>query len=283
MVNFNESPAKYLKQALDPPDEPAITKAINNLKDTGAVKSVEEEEAEQAIECLDEQLEVTALGRHLARLPLDLKIGKLLILGYVFKCLDPLLTVAASIGEKSVFLRDKAEHHVQYNCGFSDLLPIHVCFKAWESAESKAGYARANYLNQKHLVKLRATRSDLKKQLQYIGFRISSDSREHSPRLLNAIIYAALGTLARADILGGRKQPDRIAAQPMSRISADPVQDIQYMTSQGRAYLFPGSRCFGRGNGVLSKDRKGSVQWMTFVEKMKTSRCVHQSHSVVCC
>lgn len=273
LVNFQESPAIYLSEALDPPSEQAVQKAITNLKDLGAVRAVDAEEEKDSIECLEELLQVTPLGKHLARLPLDLKIGKLLILGYVFKCLDPLLTVAASIGEKSVFIRDKAEHHVQYNCGFSDLLPIHVCFKAWESAESKGRYAAANHLSQRQLVKLRATRSDLKKQLQFIGFRIASEAQEApSPNLLNAIIFAALGTLARADILGGKQQADRLAAQPMSRISADPVQDVQYMTSQGRVYLFPGSRCFGRGNGVLSKDRKGGVQWLTYVEKMKTSR-----------
>lgn len=40
------------------------------------------------------------MGRHLAKLPVDPGLGKMLVYGAVFKCLDPCLTVAAAIADR---------------------------------------------------------------------------------------------------------------------------------------------------------------------------------------
>jgi HrpA-like RNA helicase len=58
----------------------AVSQAVVLLEDIGAL-----EEGSQAL---------TVLGRHLAALPLPPRIGKLLLYGILFRCLDPLLTVA---------------------------------------------------------------------------------------------------------------------------------------------------------------------------------------------
>jgi HrpA-like RNA helicase len=36
-------------------------------------------------------------------LPIDVRLGKMLVLGSVFRCLDPLLTVAACLSAKPLF------------------------------------------------------------------------------------------------------------------------------------------------------------------------------------
>lgn len=51
----------------------------------------------------DEKL--TPLGYHLACLPVDVRIGKLMLFGAIFRCLDPALTIAASLAFKSPFVR----------------------------------------------------------------------------------------------------------------------------------------------------------------------------------
>lgn len=48
--------------------------------------------------------DITPLGIHLAQLPLDIKLGKMLIYACLFNCVDPLLTVASALGGKSPFL-----------------------------------------------------------------------------------------------------------------------------------------------------------------------------------
>lgn len=53
-------------------------------------------------------------GYHLASLPVDPRIGKMMIFGSVFKCLEPVLTIAASMSFRSPFVapfdrRDEAD------------------------------------------------------------------------------------------------------------------------------------------------------------------------------
>lgn len=58
----------------------AVKNAVQLLEDIGALQPDSEE--------------LTVLGRHLAALPLPPRIGKLLLYGILFNCLDPVLTVA---------------------------------------------------------------------------------------------------------------------------------------------------------------------------------------------
>lgn len=73
---------------MEPPTEESITGAIIRLFNVGA---------------LDKQENLTSLGNHLAALPVDVRIGKLLLYGAMFSCLDSVLTIAASLSHKSPF------------------------------------------------------------------------------------------------------------------------------------------------------------------------------------
>ncbi|KAG2302509.1 hypothetical protein Bca52824_031160 [Brassica carinata] len=69
----------FLSKALEPPSEGAITSAISLLHEVGAVERDEE---------------LTPLGHHLAKLPVDVLIGKMLLYGGIFGCLSPILSIA---------------------------------------------------------------------------------------------------------------------------------------------------------------------------------------------
>lgn len=58
---------------------------------------------------LTEDEKLTPLGYHLACLPVDVRIGKLMLFGAIFRCLDPALTIAASLAFKSPFVRKPVE------------------------------------------------------------------------------------------------------------------------------------------------------------------------------
>ncbi|KAI9878287.1 MAG: hypothetical protein M1830_001344 [Pleopsidium flavum] len=77
-----------LLDALDPPLSKNIRRAIDALVDVKALTAAEE---------------LTPLGRQLARLPLDVFLGKLVLLGSIFNCLDVTLTIAAILSSKSPF------------------------------------------------------------------------------------------------------------------------------------------------------------------------------------
>lgn len=66
-------------------------------------------------------------GRHLSMLPVEPKLGKMLILGAIFNCLDPILTVVAGLSVRDPFLTpfDKKDVSKSLKC-----LLLKVCFPA---------------------------------------------------------------------------------------------------------------------------------------------------------
>ena len=53
---------------------------------------------------LDRNEELTPLGYHLAALPVSPRVGKMILFGAIFSCLDPVLTVASVLGFKDPFV-----------------------------------------------------------------------------------------------------------------------------------------------------------------------------------
>jgi ATP-dependent RNA helicase DHX29 len=78
-----------LLEAVDPPSPKNIRRAMDSLKD---VKALTNSEA------------LTPLGMQLAKLPLDVFLGKLIIHGAFFKCLDAAVSIAAILSSKSPFV-----------------------------------------------------------------------------------------------------------------------------------------------------------------------------------
>ncbi|PFH62978.1 hypothetical protein XA68_10729 [Ophiocordyceps unilateralis] len=148
-----------LAGALDPPSAKNIRRAIDALVDVRALTTGEE---------------LTPLGRQLARLPLDVFLGKLILLGTVFKCLDMAVTVAAILSSKSPFSApfgqraqaDKAR--MAFRRADSDLLTVYNAYLAWKRVcQSNSGmgkefqFCRKNFLSQQTLANI----EDLKGQL----------------------------------------------------------------------------------------------------------------------
>lgn len=88
---FTERPLESVfSRLIEPPATGSLDAAKQRLQDLGALTA-------------DEKL--TPLGYHLACLPVDVRIGKLMLFGAIFRCLDPALTIAASLAFKSPFVR----------------------------------------------------------------------------------------------------------------------------------------------------------------------------------
>lgn len=89
-------PVDFLHNALQPPNDEHIESAMTRLRDLGAI---------------NELRQITALGYRLAQLPVQPNIGKILIMGSIFRVLDSALTVAAS-KNCDVFLTAREEREV---------------------------------------------------------------------------------------------------------------------------------------------------------------------------
>uniref|UniRef100_A0A671WK84 ATP-dependent RNA helicase TDRD9 n=1 Tax=Sparus aurata TaxID=8175 RepID=A0A671WK84_SPAAU len=90
-------PYSVLSTALSPPNLGNIVRTVLQLKEMGAL-STKSDGKDQ-----NNDGELTFLGRVLAHLPVDIYLGKLIVLGHTFGCLDECLIIAAAQSLKSFF------------------------------------------------------------------------------------------------------------------------------------------------------------------------------------
>lgn len=93
------SPLEILASTLDPPDQSAIVNAVLALKEHGGL-SIHDENGN--FDYHDGEL--TFLGEIMAALPCDIRISKLIILGYLFSVLDESIIIAAGLNFKAIFI-----------------------------------------------------------------------------------------------------------------------------------------------------------------------------------
>lgn len=77
--------AEFLEKAMEPPSSAVIRNAVQLLK---------------TIDALDPWEDLTELGSHLLDLPIEPRLGKMLLYAVVLKCLDPILTIVCSLAYK---------------------------------------------------------------------------------------------------------------------------------------------------------------------------------------
>ncbi|XP_062600658.1 putative ATP-dependent RNA helicase DHX57 [Saccostrea cucullata] len=125
--------------------------------------------------------ELTPLGYHLGSLPVDVRIGKLMLFGAIFRCLDPALTIAATLSYKSPFVspfdkRDEADKKkLEFAVGNSDHLTMLNAYKGWIESRLKShneGYrfCHENFLSYKSLQMLASMKQQFVELLSDIGF-----------------------------------------------------------------------------------------------------------------
>lgn len=86
---FQSPIRQFLAEAIEPPAPKAVDSSVMNL---------------QALDALTDDERITPLGRLLASLPVHPSLGKMIVLGIIFRCLDPMLILGAAASERSLFL-----------------------------------------------------------------------------------------------------------------------------------------------------------------------------------
>ena len=153
-------------------DPMSLLKALRE-KNSGGVRGVVN----------DTSLELTPLGRHIAKLPVDVKLGKMLVLGAVLGCLDPIATAVAALSSKSPFTAVLAKDRQAevdaarrpLRAAQSDFLTAVNAFNGFEEAELLGGHLAARRFCEKHflshtaLVEIRDQRRSFVDQLTAAG------------------------------------------------------------------------------------------------------------------
>ncbi|XP_020527145.1 DExH-box ATP-dependent RNA helicase DExH7, chloroplastic isoform X1 [Amborella trichopoda] len=170
----------FLLKAMDPPREEAVSSAIATLYEVGALEGYEE---------------LTSLGHHLSRLPVDVQIGKMMLYGGIFGCLSPILSIAAFLSYKLPFLYPKDEKQnaeraksslltdksdsggdVAINDKQSDHLLLVIAYSKWvkmlreKGTRAAQNFCRSYFLSSSVMYTIRDMRIQLGTLLADIGF-----------------------------------------------------------------------------------------------------------------
>lgn len=115
--------------------------------------------------------DITPMGRLLSKLPMEVHLGKILLLAALFRCLDPALTIVATLNSKSPFITPfgfeaQAEAAKKsFVVGNSDFLTIVNVFDSWRRAADNRTFARRfcqrNYLSHSNLQQIEELRQQL--------------------------------------------------------------------------------------------------------------------------
>nr|XP_023898461.1 DExH-box ATP-dependent RNA helicase DExH3 isoform X2 [Quercus suber] len=186
-----ESIGNFLSSALQPPKPLAVQNAVDFLKMIGA---------------LDEKESLTNLGKFLSILPVDPKLGKMLIMGAVFRCFDPVLTVVSGLSVRDPFLlpQDKKDLAGTAKSRFSakdysDHMALVRAYEGWKDAEREGSayeYCWRNFLSAQTLQAIHSLRKQFSFILKDAGL-VDADASinnrlSHNQSLVRAIICSGL-------------------------------------------------------------------------------------------
>jgi small subunit ribosomal protein S24e len=126
-----------LSETIEPPAEERVAAAIKDLTMVGA---------------LDVQKNLTPLGKVLLQLPVEVQVGRLVLLGAFFKCLDSALTLAAILTNRDPFM---APMHLKQEASAvknswtlsdfrSDVLAVLRAYNEWWDIQRRGDYVGAN-------------------------------------------------------------------------------------------------------------------------------------------
>ncbi|KAF5910256.1 putative ATP-dependent RNA helicase DHX57 [Clarias magur] len=278
---------------IEPPEQGSLEAAKQRLCALGALTEAE---------CL------TPLGWHLACLPVDVRIGKLMLLGAIFRCLDPALTIAASLAFKSPFVspwdkrQEANERKLSFSLANSDHLALIQAYKGWCTAAqngSQAGYwyCRENFLSIRGLQEIACLKRQFAELLSDIGFvkdglkvrdieRMSckgtdgvleatgyeANLNSDNTKLMSAMLCAALYP----NVVQVRSPQGKYKLTSKGAVKMQPkAEELRFLTkNDGAVHIHPSS--------VNFMVRHYDSPYLVYHEKVKTSRVFIRDCSMVC-
>ncbi len=212
---------------LDPPSPRAITDGYALLHELGAV---------------DEVNALTDTGRELARLPLDPRVGRMLVAARAEGCLEQVLVIAAALSVRDPRDRplDKAaaadERHAKFADERSDFLGYLKLWKAFgQGAAPSRKQCRENFVSYVRMREWRDIHSQLRQSVEELDWKLSSTNVEKSEgvrAIHRALLCGLLGNIGMKD-----------------------EQDNNYTGARGiKFWLHPGSGARKPGKWVMAAE-----------------------------
>ncbi|KAL3690222.1 hypothetical protein R1sor_016531 [Riccia sorocarpa] len=275
---LSEKVETSVSKIITPPDLGAVRTSLKNLLDLNA---------------LDASENLTPLGHHLARMPVDARVGKMLLFACILRCLDPILTIASALSGRSPFMspQDKRDEAAAAKLRFalgskSDHMTVVAAYNGWLSAKregrsAEMNFCSANYLSRETLAGIEASRQDFIKILTDIGFLQTKgfgganlgayDANSNSIRVVKAVICAGFyPNIVRV------QHPEKTFVQTeggtVEKIAA--ARELRFFTkADGRVFLHPASVNFHVG--IFE------YPYLIFSEKVKTTKVFLKESTMV--
>lgn len=214
----------FLQKAINPPSPEALFLSIQFL---------------QTLKALDEGEGLTPLGYHLAKLPLEPQTGKMIIMASIFSCLDPILTVAASLSFKDAFVvplgKEKLVDEVKGRFAGdtkSDHMMLIRVFEQWEEAvhhRNDDSFCFENFLSKNTLKMLSKMRQQFAQYLQELNFISTQNVKDRALnqnsdnlRVLQAVICAGLYPNVAKGMFGKHLRLKRYSTKTDRRVELHP-------------------------------------------------------------
>ncbi|XP_051944801.1 ATP-dependent RNA helicase A isoform X1 [Hippocampus zosterae] len=130
----------FLSKAIEPPPLDAVIEAEHTLRE---------------LDALDSNDELTPLGRILARLPIEPRLGKMMIMGCIFGVGDAMCTISAATCFQEPFISEGKRlgfvHRNFAGSRFSDHVALLCVFQAWDEVRINGEEAECRFCEHKRL------------------------------------------------------------------------------------------------------------------------------------
>ena len=245
---------EFLFQVMESPAEESVRLSLTKLTSL------------KALDCMEN---LTPLGYHLAQLPVEPQIGKMLLFGAIFSCIDPILTIAASLSFKDPFVvplgKEKEADFERKRLARgirSDHIMYANVFEDWQSENSK-GYSASqafcwrHFLSSSNLRMIKEMRVQFTQYLHDCGFLesceptdSSSNCRSSNLKVVQAVVCSGLyPNIARIFKHKHSNRPPRFSTATERKVSLHP-----------------------KSVNCNSSSDEFQHEWLCYYEKMKTNQ-----------
>ncbi|XP_011502346.1 PREDICTED: probable ATP-dependent RNA helicase YTHDC2 [Ceratosolen solmsi marchali] len=218
----------FLERAVEPPSNSVTRNAVQLLK---------------TIDALDPWEDLTELGSHLLDLPIEPRLGKMLLYAVVLKCLDPILTIVCSLVYKDPFVipcqsKEKqaamlARKEFAANT-YSDHMAVLRAFQIWQNSRANGWetvFCEKNFVSAAVMEMVVGMRTQLLGQLRASGFvkaRGSGDIRDLNSNSENwAVVKAALTAGLYPNLIRVDREHDQLRTQKEVQVVFHPTSTLR--------------------------------------------------------
>ncbi|KAI5936985.1 ATP-dependent RNA helicase TDRD9 [Manis javanica] len=288
-------PRALLATALSPPSLSDIERTILLLKEVGALAVSGQREDENPHDG-----ELTFLGRVLAQLPVNQQLGKLVVLGHVFGCLEECLIIASALSLKNFFVMPLRQHLDGYRnkvnfsgSSESDCIALIEAFRAWQACRQRGelrhpkdelDWGRLNYIQIKRIREVAELYEDLKNRISqfnmYVGSQqpVTDQEYKHKQRFILQVVLA--GAFYPNYFMFG--QPDEeMAVRELAGKDPKTTIVLKHIPPYGFLYYKQLQSCFRQCGQVKSIVFDGAKAFVEFsrspTERLKTLPAVYMA------